>query len=285
MRRRSLLLSLLLCSCTVEAAPQRQPPVIASASPPQRILSLDYCADQFLLELADRSQILALSPDAEKDFSYLRADASGLQQVRPRGEEVLALQPDLVLRSYGGEANLVELLSRAGTPIAQLQYADDFPGIEQNIRAMAKAVGHPERGERVVRDMRTRLARAAAAPGPSRRVLYVTAAGVTTGDDSLVGRILNAAGLENFESTPGWRPIPLERLATEQPDLVAAAFFGSSSDHAASWSEARHPIVQQLLRERPTVILDGAWTSCGGWFVLDAVEALAAQRTHLAGRK
>lgn len=30
------------------------------------IVSLDYCADQFVLALADREQILALSKDAER---------------------------------------------------------------------------------------------------------------------------------------------------------------------------------------------------------------------------
>ena len=64
------------------------------------------------------------------------------------------------------------------------------------------------------------------------------------------------------------------------PDLVAAAFFESATNHVDSWSAARHPVAQAQLRELPVVPLDGAWTSCGGWFLIDAVEALAkAERT------
>ena len=94
------LLSLL--SAALVAACGTTPPGPLPEGPASRIVSLDYCADQFVLGLADRERILALSPDAGKDFSYLRAEASGLPTVRPRSEDVLALRPDLVVRNYGG---------------------------------------------------------------------------------------------------------------------------------------------------------------------------------------
>ena len=72
------------------------------ADAPRRIVSLDYCADQYVLKFADREDILALSPDAGKRFSYMRAAAEGIPTVRPRTADVLALQPDLVVRTYGG---------------------------------------------------------------------------------------------------------------------------------------------------------------------------------------
>jgi iron complex transport system substrate-binding protein len=88
--------------------------------------------------------------------------------------------------------------------------------------------------------------------------------------------------LANYVQAPGWRSLPLEELAQRSPDLIAAASFGRRSDRADLWSSARHPIVQRLLRERPTVALDGAWTACGGWFLVEAVEALARGRDALA---
>ena len=88
---------------------------------------------------------------------------------------------------------------------------------------------------------------------------------------------LERAGLANFQEAPGWRSIPLERLAFEQPELVAAAFFDPGAVDTFPWSAARHPLARRQLIEHPVVSLDGAWTACGGWFVLDAVEALAAE--------
>ena len=57
--------------------------------------------------------------------------------------------------------------------------------------------------------------------------------------------------------------------------MVAASFFESETNHVDNWSAARHPVARAQLRELPVVPLEGAWTACGGWFVLDAVEALA----------
>ena len=91
--------------------------------------------------------------------------------------------------------------------------------------------------------------------------------------------MLQAAGFENFERQAGWRSIPLERLAYEQPDVIAAAFFDVTTNDPALWSPMRHPVAKRQMSERPTVMLQGAWTSCGGWFLLDAIEALAATKS------
>jgi iron complex transport system substrate-binding protein len=69
---------------------------------PRRIVSLDYCADQFVLALADRDQIAALSRGSQRDDSYYRTRAAGIRQTRGTLEEVLALRPDLVIRNWGG---------------------------------------------------------------------------------------------------------------------------------------------------------------------------------------
>ncbi|MCA8893462.1 MAG: ABC transporter substrate-binding protein, partial [Hyphomonas sp.] len=68
-------------------------------------VSLDYCADQYVLKLADREQILAISPDGDKEFSYMHEAAEDVPTVRPVAEDVLVLKPDLVVRAYGGGPN------------------------------------------------------------------------------------------------------------------------------------------------------------------------------------
>ncbi|MCG8441008.1 MAG: ABC transporter substrate-binding protein, partial [Caulobacterales bacterium] len=92
----------------------------ASAPPaperPARVVSLDFCADQYVLKLVERQRVLALSPDATREFSYMRAEAAGVRSVRPRAEDVILLEPDLVVRSYGGGPNAAAFFERAGVP-------------------------------------------------------------------------------------------------------------------------------------------------------------------------
>lgn len=249
-------------------------PAPAASERPMRIVSLDYCADQYVLKFVDRDRILAVSPDAGKPFSYMRDAAAGLDSVRPLAEDVLLQRPDLVVRSYGGGPGVEAFFQGAGVPVLNVGWAADIDGIRRVTQDMADGLGEPSRGQALVVEFDARLA-ALRTHKQSMSALYMTPSGATTGPGSLVHEMLRAAGLENFQDKPGWRSLPLERLAYEQPDLVAAAFFESRSSHKDGWSAMRHPIARQQMRDQPTVMLQGAWTSCGAWFLLDAVEALA----------
>lgn len=274
-----VLLGLLLTACGMVEAPQEA----AGGKRPQRIVSLDYCADQYLLKLADPEQILAVSPEAVKGYSYMREAAAGVPTVRPRAEDVLILKPDLVVRSYGGGADAAAFFERAGVPVLQMGWVSSIDGDTQGsitgqVQHLAEGFGQAARGQDMVATLRVRLA-ALDASGQGRTALYMTPGGVTTGPGSLLHEMLTTAGLTNFQSEPGWHPLPLERLVYEQPDLLAVAFFESLSNQMFAWSAARHPVVREQLGEPGVVPLQGAWTACGGWFLLDAIEALAAGNT------
>jgi iron complex transport system substrate-binding protein len=277
-----------------------------------RIVSLDYCADQYVLKLVGRERILALSPDATRDFSYMRAEAKGMPKVAPRAEDVLVLKPDLVVRSYGGGADAGAFFARAGVPVLQLGYSEDLAGVRRVLLETAAGLGEKARGEAVAREMDARmvaLRHATKIPfvpseveGPFATVahtsldfardkreggqdsdkptlLYATPGGVTSGPGSLIHELVEAAGYRNFQNSPGWQPLPLERLAFERPDRVAMAWFGRRDYNPDQWSAARHPLMRSASRQ-PPIGLEGAWTACGGWFVLDAAEAMARARTQ-----
>ena len=226
--------------------------------------------------LSDRDRILAVSPDAGSDFSYLRKRAQGIPRVRPRAEEVLALGPDLIVRSYGGGPAAAAFFRKAGVPVVQIGSAPDLAGIRRVITETAAALNAEERGEALVASMDARLAAAETAATASRpSALYLTPGGVAAGPGTLVHELLTTAGLGNFQSQDGFQEIPLERLAYEVPDLFAAAFFRSAAANRGGWSASRHPVLRNRLETGKVIFLQAAWTSCPGWFVLDAVEALA----------
>ncbi len=276
----AMVLPLALAACSLGNAATPQP--VETPVRAMRIVSLDYCADQYVLKLVGRDRILALSPDATRDFSYMRAAAKGMPKVAPRAEDVLVLKPDLVVRSYGGGADAGAFLARAGVPVLQLGYAEDLAGVRRVLLETAEKLGERAHGERIARDMdrriamlaRARIARAApAAP----TLLYATPGGVTSGPGSLIHELIELAGYRNFQQQPGWQPLPLERLAYEKPDRVAMAWFGRRDYNPDQWSAARHPLMRTA-SAHPAIGLEGAWTACGGWFVLDAAEAMARAR-------
>ncbi len=271
-RRRPWLAAILaaaLCGCGSNVpdrpAPDRRP---------ERVVSLDYCADQYVLKFVGRERILAVSPDAAREFSYMRDRAAGLPTIRPVTEDVITLQPDLVVRSYGGGPQAPAMFERAGIDVHTIAWAENIESIVTLIEATAGVLGSAEQGRAVAADMRERLA-ALPRAAPGTEALYMTPSGVTAGPGTLVDEVFRAAGLANFQTRPGWRELPLERLAYEQPDLIVPAFFDSLTDHPDAWSPMRHPVARAQLQAEAVVPIAGAWTACGAWFLVDAVEALA----------
>ena len=184
----------------------------------QRIISMDYCADQYVLALAEREEILALSPDADKTFSYLRDQADGIPQIRPVAESVLAAQPDLIVRSYGGGPLAPRFFSQAGIDVLQIGWTSDFESIRTVTRDIAAQMGVPERGEELIAAFDARLA-AITPRDDDQNVLYVTPGGVTSGPNGLINDAFETAGLTNYETRAGWHDLPLEQIATDAPDV------------------------------------------------------------------
>jgi iron complex transport system substrate-binding protein len=257
------------------------PPAAQRAEAPRRIVSLDFCADQYVLGLADRDRIVAVSTLARDPVSYMREAAAGIAQVRPRAEDALALRPDLIVRTYGGGPGADALFARAGVAVLDIPFVNDIAAVRAAITLAAEALGAPERGARLIAGMDARLAAAAPAPGAPVTALYMTPSGATSGPGTLTGAIIEAAGLENFEGRPGWRELPLERLARAAPDMVAAGFFDGRNEHLSAWSAMRHPVARAQIATLPVAALKGAWIDCGGWFLADAVETLAATRDRV----
>ena len=153
-----------------------------------RIVSLDFCADQYVLKLADEAQILAISPDAVRDFSFMRDEAIGVPTVRPIAEDVLILKPDLVVRSYGGGPNAAAFFERAGIPVLQVGWAssihgEDMSAIPTITQQVADGLGQSERGAALVAEYHERL-NTIKATATGKSTLYMTPAGVTSGGNS-----------------------------------------------------------------------------------------------------
>lgn len=258
----------------------------AGALDQPRVVSLDYCADQYVLALADREQILGLSTGPDDAWSALRARAAGLPVIRDAAEDVVTRGPDLVVRSYGGGPQALRFYDRLGVEVHQLGFASTFQDIRDSVRAAAQALDQAERGEALVREMDAALAEASESARTRPAALYVTPGGVTAGAGTLVHEILTAAGFENIAArggAEGWRDLPLEALVLDPPELIVTGFFDMPEHRVDNWSATRHPALKAQLEATPSVHLDGAHLSCPAWFAADAALEARRQANALAG--
>lgn len=244
----------------------------AAAAP--RVASLDQCADQYVLALSPRDAIVGLSYRSEGGDSYLAPLAKGLPKRRDTLESLLAVQPQLVVRYWGGDARLIRRLEAHGAQVITVGEAHDFSGIRANIRKVALAMGRTEAGEALILGMDRKLRAAGAAP-THRVVAYLTPGGASAGPGTLVDAILNAAGLDNQERRPGYRVLSLERLALSPPSLLVLGFFDAFALDRAWWSPAHGGVMRATAHRRALAKLPGSILSCPAWFTADGAQSLA----------
>jgi len=245
---------------------------------PKRIVSLNLCADQYLLALADRGQIAGLTRNASNaEMSAAARQTIGLPILKGSAEEVLAIDPDLVVGVPARQSGMMAALKGEHYPMVDLKPADSYADIVAQIRKVAKAVGHPERGEALIARMNRELA-AIARPRRAGIAAYYQRRGFLTGTGTLIDDLMVRAGLVNLAGKLG-KPVlsqlTLEELMVAQPDYLIVE---SASDRVVDQGTEmlHHPLLKDIRRLR----LPQAWTVCGGPAYVDAARTLARQIDH-----
>lgn len=244
-----------------------------AAARPLRVMSLDQCADQYVLALAPDAE-MALSPRADDPDAWLREAAAGRPRVRPTLEAAIAFQPDVVVRYWGGEPRLLARLQADGVRVLTIEDATDFNGVHADIRTVAEGLGASARGEALIARMDRKLDRPARGAAPRPRALYLTAGGFTAGKGTLIDAILSAAGFVNATEAPFFAPVSIERTVLFPPARFVLGFFDQVR---MDWRGAgRHPVLRRIARGRVAARLPAAALTCPGWFAADAAAVLKA---------
>lgn len=246
---------------------------------PRRIVSLNVCTDQMLMALADRERIAGVSYWAiEPAMSAYAAEAEGLKTLRGGAEEVIALDPDLVLAGSFSTRETVSILERLGYEVMTFAPASDIEGIKANLRTLGMALGEEARAEELITEMDRRLA-AATREKTDDAPLFATyeANGYSTGGGTLMADIAAHAGYRTLGDELGFqgtRQINLETLLTVHPDVIDLG--DARADAPALASEAlKHPALRHLIEGAEEVDIPGNLTVCGTPKTIEAVELLS----------
>jgi len=260
---------------------------MAQAGLPQRIVSLDLCTDQLLVELVPRERIAAVTHlAADPAVSAIPEKAHGIPITHGLAEDVLRYDPDLVLAGPYGVSATVSLLRRLGRNVVVVQQPQDLAGVAVAVRTVASAVGEEAKGEAMAAAFERRLRRLPPpAASPPTAVIYQIG-GAVSGPGSLADAALAAAGFQNMSAayrlTRGGQ-VPLESLVARPPDLIVLA---SQVDEyrTAVADNLRHPALRRLRERSASLELPWRHWLCGTPHIADAIERLAEARGRLRAR-
>lgn len=194
--------------------------------PPQRIVSATIFSDAVLLDCCPPERILALhriskdprcSPVADRSRRFSR-------HIDGAPEEILALDPDLVIVSSFTRKETLDLLGRGGCAVVRLQGFSSVDQVADNIRALGYLLGLDDAAEKLVRGMHRALDEVAARrrQRSAWRVLLYEA-GKTAGRDTLFGSLLAYVGARNvadelgIHGTSGIGP---DQILAADPDVL-----------------------------------------------------------------
>jgi iron complex transport system substrate-binding protein len=259
------------------------------AARPHRIVSLDLCTDQLLIELAERGRIAAVTHlAADPAVSAIPDKAKGIPITRGAAEDVLRYDPDLVLAGPYGVSPTVGLLRRLDRNVVVVPLAADLDGVRASVRAVAKAVGEEVKGEEMIAAFDRSLASLAPASGlqAPTAVIYQVG-GSVSGAGSLADAALAAAGFRNlataYRLTRGGQ-VPLEVLVATPPDLIVLSSAAEEYRTVAA-DNLRHPALRLLRQRQASIELPWQLWLCGTPHIADVVARLAKARAGIEAQQ
>ena len=255
-------LALILALFSTNLCPAQGLDVTEAAKPPLRIVSLDMCADQYVLGLVARPQIAALSRSAMAPESYFRNRAKGIRLVNAEAEAILSLHPDLVIRTWGGDARLLAFLENNHIKTIQIQNLDSVFQARSELIRIGKALGSKQAlgGEVIQLDQALKTLPSI---GKSQRFLYYTPSGYSTGSGSFIGSVFSAMKFDLIVQTKGFYYIDPEHFIQIKTDIYGLGFFDLRTMEGRG--AGRTMGVGAVLKQHKVINLPPQALSCADW--------------------
>lgn len=245
-----------------------------------RIASINMCSDQLLMALADPEQIVGLGPYArDPHLSFMAREAQRFPQLSGEAEDVLVLQPDVVLAGRYGKRATRELLRAKGIKLAEFDVPRSIDDVKAQIKQLGELVGHPDRASA----LNARIDEAAdrtrqAAARWQGRVLPLSRRGWIAGSDSLISSLLSTAGLVNAAAELGLRRggfASLETIVAARPDLLLMTDDVPTAEDQGK-ALLLHPAIQNSYPPSRRLVIAEQLTICGGPMLPQALDRLTA---------
>lgn len=253
-----------------------------SQQAPQRIVSINSCLDPVLTELVPHERLTALSQYSRDPWrSTITQIAQTLPSSGESAEEVIALKPDVVIASRHTAIHTRLALERVGVRVALFEVPKSIQASFKQIRELAELVQRQQQGEALIARIEHAIEQARPAPGYRHltAVIYQPG-GLSAGRNSVTDELMSAVGFVNVAARHqlvGYRPLPLEMLISDPPDVLLA---GDTT--AAAATQAEHLVHHRALRALESRMsrepFPARLFNCAGPTMILALDALVAAR-------
>lgn len=260
---------------------------VQAETAPGRIVSLNLCTDQLLMDLVPPERIAAVSfLSLDPAISTKVDEAVAIGTHRGSAEEVLVMEPDLILAGEYSSPYTIRILETLGYPIETFTPASSLADVQDNLRRMGELLGEEDRAAELIADIDRAIEAAGRAKSlNASKLVYASYAvnGFTAGDGSLLADLVETAGFTTLASELGvnWTArVSLEQLIVSQPDIIDLG--DDYNDPPSRGTEALyHPALKRLMAEKDVMNLPSNLTICGAAHTANALRQLTAKRAEM----
>ncbi|MCS7222067.1 MAG: ABC transporter substrate-binding protein [Anaerolineae bacterium] len=252
---------------------------------PRRLVSLAPSNTEILFAVGAGDRIVGVTeycnypPEAKEG----REIVGGFSAKSLSVEKILSLQPDVVFSAGAIHQPVIEALEQAGVTVVALD-AQSFDEVYQNILTAGRITGHIAEAEKVVAEMKDRLAKVQAIVGqiPEQerpRVFYEVwdEPLMTAGPDTFIGQMIElAGGINVFADVKEQYPqISPEAVVERNPDVILGP--DSHAEGLTAEKIAARPGWGDIkaVRDGRILIVNGDIVSRPGPRIVEAVETIA----------
>lgn len=204
----------------------------------KKIVSMSMASDELLYALVSKDRILALSGNSDKNEmrSALWNKINDFNQVKDNVEQIMALEPDLVIVPNWIKKTVISQLEDAGINIYVYDTPSNFQEEKNLIKELSCLLEVKNIGARIIKDMDTRLLaiqqKIKKSGKPCPRVLEYSHYGSTNGKGSMFDDMLSNIYCKNVASEIGiyrFAKISKELVIDLNPEIILIPIWDSTS--------------------------------------------------------
>lgn len=236
-----------------------------------RVVSLNLCADAYLMAFAKPEQILGLTQQSsDPTLSAFVEEASNFPVSGGRMSNIIEQHPDIIIiNNYSPPPNKA-LMDRLGIKIVKLDAANSYQTARTEILQLGKAIHRLEAAKAYLAQLDKELEDARHTEltyMPS--IINYQRRGIVVGETHILDDIIQLAGAQNLGRDTGRTigPMSLENLIRLQPDYVLSI---SENDEQTLKSQDRgseilsHPALQKMFSAERHIYIPQNLTVCAG---------------------
>ena len=236
-----------------------------------RVVSLNLCADAYLMAFAKPEQILGLTQQSsDPTLSAFVEEASNFPVSGGRMSNIIEQHPDIIIiNNYSPPPNKA-LIDRLGIKIVKLDAANSYQTARTEILQLGKAIHRLEAAKAYLAQLDKELEDARHTKltyMPS--IINYQRRGIVVGETHILDDIIQLAGAQNLGRDTGRTigPMSLENLIRLQPDYVLSI---SENDQQTLKAQDRgseilsHPALQKMFSAERHIYIPQNLTVCAG---------------------